>query len=130
MLRIQRVVQFIRDYGWSVEKCLHAFRIGCNIILLEAALYTLFHPLFSLPYHIYTMFKALQSGGMEEQVSKTFKSRCDNVWSSPNNQQVGSIDWRFVELMSTFKALQMGGMEEQVSRASVATFLNPMLERA
>ena len=32
--------------------------------------------------------------------------------------------------MSTFKALQMGGMEEQVSRASVATFLNTMLEHA
>ena len=28
-------------------------------------------------------------------------SRCDIVWSSSNNRRVGSIDWSFVELMST-----------------------------
>ena len=28
-------------------------------------------------------------------------SRCDNVWSSSNDRRVGSIDWSFVELMST-----------------------------
>jgi len=27
-------------------------------------------------------------------------SRCNNVWSSSNNQRVGSIDWSFMELMS------------------------------
>ena len=28
-------------------------------------------------------------------------SRCNNVWSSSNNRWVGSIDWSFVDLMST-----------------------------
>ena len=35
----------------------------------------------------------------DENIKKS--SRCDNVWSSLNNQRVGSIDWSFVELMST-----------------------------
>ena len=54
-------------------------------------------------WHVTWRLKAIWASFNKQNRRKHLKkdSRCDNVWSLSNNRRVGSIDWNFLEHMST-----------------------------